>query len=126
MAQIGDKGAELDLLIRQGATFGPITITLSNPDNSPVSLVGSTIRVGIRKTPNSRDIEGFVVENTITNAIGGVFTMKISDESTTLLSADSESEFSPASTYLWNLDIEDSLGNSKPFFYGKVNVVRGV
>jgi hypothetical protein len=49
MPQIGTKGSELDLLIRQGATFGPNSCTLTNPDNSPVNLTGATIKMQLKK-----------------------------------------------------------------------------
>ncbi len=44
MATLGYIGERLDLLIRQGATFGPFDVTLANPDKTPVDLTGATVR----------------------------------------------------------------------------------
>ena len=44
MATLGYIGERLDLLIRQGATFGPFDVTLANPDKTPVNLTGATVQ----------------------------------------------------------------------------------
>lgn len=126
MPQIGTKGSELDLLIRQGATFGPIVSTITNPDTSPMNLTGATFRAQIRKTPTSPLVEGATADFTVTNAAAGQFSWGFSSAVTTLLAADSESELAAASTYVWDMELEDSTGRVIPLMYGKVNVFREV
>ena len=126
MPQIGTKGAELDLLIRQGATFGPVTSTIKNPNGSAMNITGATLRAQVRKTPTSPIGEGCTASFTITDAANGVFEWSFSDDATALLVADSESEIAPASTYVWDMEMEDSTGRVIPLMYGKVNVFREV
>ena len=123
---IGTKGAELDLLIRQGATFGPNASRLTNPNGTPVNLTGSTFRGQIRKTASDALSTGCAITFTITNAINGEFTWEVTDEATTVLVADSISESAPASTYVWDMEMEDSSGRVLPLAYGKVQVFREV
>lgn len=123
---IGSKGAELDIVIRQGATFGPMTITLTNPDTTPVNLTGSTITAKVRKYPGdntSLGISGVIV---LTNPSGGVFTWKFNADDTATLVADDESEEAPGSIYQYDLELEDSSGSILPLLYGKAKVFRDV
>lgn len=126
MPTIGTKGENLDLLIRQGATFGPHLVTLTNPDTSPVNLTGCTVRGQIRKTATLPLSTGVALTCTVTNAAAGQFTISISDEDTTLLTADPDSETADASTYVWDLELEDAGGNVIPLMYGVANVWREV
>lgn len=126
MAQIGTKGAELDLLIRQGATFGPVTSTLTNPDDSPIDLTGAIIRAQIRKTASSSIERGCVISFDIIDAANGVFQWYLDAQTTANLHADNESEDAPASMYVWDMELEDSIGRILPLIYGKVRVFREV
>jgi hypothetical protein len=126
MATIGTKGANLDLLIRQGATLGPVPCRLTNPDTSPMILTGSTFRGQIRKTPSSASSTGATAVCVITNATNGEFTFEFPVAATTALIADDVSEEAPASIYVWDLEIEDSVGRVTPIFYGTVKVFREV
>ena len=123
---IGTKGAELDLLIRQGATFGPNVCTLTNPNASPVNLAGATLRAQIRKTATSTLVPGAVGTFSITSAENGIFQWEFSAAVTALLTADNESELAAASVYVWDMEIEDAAGRVTPLCYGKVNVFREV
>lgn len=126
MPQIGTKGAELDLLIRQGATLGPIVSTIRNPDGSAMNITGAILRAQVRKTPTSPIGEGCVADFTILDASAGEFEFSFSASATELLLADSESETAAASTYVWDMEMEDSTGRVIPLLYGKVNVFREV
>lgn len=126
MPQIGSKGAKLDILIRQGATFGPQLCRLTNPDNTPVNLTGSTIRCQLRKTaddPTSLGITGTIV---ITNALNGEFTWEFTDEQTATLIADPVSETGPDSLYVYDMEMLDTTGRIIPLLEGNVNVYRDV
>lgn len=123
---IGSKGAELDIVIRQGATFGPMTCTLTNPDTTPINLTGSTITGQIRKYPDDVTSMGISATIVLTNPSGGVFTWSFTAASTATLDADPESENSPGSIYQYDLEMTDSSGRVIPLLYGKAKVFRNV
>lgn len=126
MSTIGTKGAELNLLIRQGATFGPVASRLTNPGGSAMSLTGATIRGQIRKTASSAGSTGATATCTVTNAANGEFTFTFPASVTAALIADDTSEEAPASIYVWDMELEDSTGRVIPLVYGRVNVFREV
>ena len=85
---IGTKGAQLDLLIRQGATFGAITTTVKNSiTKQPIELTGYTIRGQIRKTAASTLQEGAAASYEILNAEQGIFAFWFTAEATEALQA---------------------------------------
>ena len=122
---IGTKGAELDLLVRQGATFGPYQITLTNPDLTPVDLTGATFRAQIRKSPLSVIDQGISAVFTYTNRIGGVFGFEFTAQDTASLTAGVD-ENAADSQYLWDLEMQDSTGRVLPLLYGAVKLFREV
>jgi len=126
MAVVGTKGQQVDLLIRQGASLGPVACRLTNPDTSPMNLTGATIRAQIRKTASDALSTGAAAVCTVTNAANGEFTYEFTVEDTTLLTADATSESAPASVYVWDMELEDSVGRVTPLVYGTVNVFREV
>lgn len=126
MPVIGSKGAELDILIRQGATFGPNRCTLTNPDTSPINLTGCTFRGQIRKTASDALSTGCAATFTIVNAASGIFDWEFTAANTTALTADATSETAPASLYVYDIEMEDASGRVIPLVYGKVNVFREV
>lgn len=120
---IGHYGAPLNLRIKQGATFSP-TIILQNPDGSFVNLTGSQVRAQIRKNALDAAVAAsFVID--ILNAVGGEFKMTLTDEVTAAITA-GEMLTSTASKYVWDCEMEDSLGRVTPLFYGQVDVFREV
>lgn len=123
---IGTKGAELDLLIRQGATFGPNTSTLTNPDTSPVNLTGATIKAFIRKSPKSTRMPFIQATVVITNAAAGQFTWTFPATETEKLIADDAGETAADSTYVWDMELTDASGRVLPMLYGAVKVFREV
>ena len=122
---IGSKGAELDLLIRQGATLGPYPARLVNPDTSPMDLTGCTLRAQVRKTYSTDLQTGASAVFTIVNALDGRFTWKIPATSTRELAA-GPTELHKDSLYVWDMEIEDSQGDVTPLLYGVVKVFREV
>ena len=126
MAVVGTKGQEVDLLIRQGATLGPVLCRLTNPNATAMNLTGAVIRGQIRKTASSAGSTGATAVCTITNALNGEFTYEFTAAATTALVADDNSEEAPASIYVWDMELEDSTGRITPLVYGKVNVFREV
>lgn len=124
---IGTKGAQLDLLIRQGATFGAITTTVRNSVTlEPIDLNGYTIRGQIRKSAASTLQEGATASFQIINAEMGVFAFWFTAAATTALQADSVSEDAPASQYVWDMEMESADGMVQALMYGDVKVFREV
>lgn len=124
---IGTKGAQLDLLIRQGATFGPIRTTIRNSlTNLPVNLTGHTVRGQIRKTAASTLQDGASAEFRIEDAERGIVSFWFNAEATRALQADSISEDAPASQYVWDMEMESPSGFVQPLMYGNVKVFREV
>jgi hypothetical protein len=120
---IGSFGSKLNLNIRQGGTFDA-TATAKNPDTTPINLTGATVRGQIRK----KALDTAVVESftcTITDAVNGVFTFGLTDEETAAIAA-GEQPTEEASLYVWDMELEDSLGRVTPLFYGNVTVLREV
>jgi hypothetical protein len=121
---IGFLGEEYNLLIRQGATFGPVTVTMTNPDTTPVNLTGCTIRGKIRrKALDAAVVATFTVS--ITDAVNGGYQFSLTDEVTSAMTA-GEYTSSSESKYVWDLEMEDTLGKVLPLYYGKVTVLREV
>lgn len=122
--QIGSIGNRLDLLIRQGGTFGPVTDTLANPDGSPVDLTGATIRGQIRKQPSDTAIVASF-DVVITNALGGEYTFGLPASTTAGITAGADVT-KPDSIYAWDIELQDTLGRVIPLHWGTVRVHREV
>ena len=120
---IGSKGAELDLLIRQGATF--LASSQMTTGGTPVNLTGATLRAQIRKTPSNTIAEGATAVCTITNAVEGRFTWEFTDEATAALVAGVD-ENDSLSQYVWDMEVEYADGRVYPVMYGVVKVFREV
>lgn len=113
----------MDLLIRQGATFGPHILTMKNPDNSTVDLTGMTFRGSIRRDVKSTTKYDLVFE--ITDAVGGVVKISMTGAATALIPAGPTLTHQD-SKYVWDAEVEDSLGGVTALYYGKVSVFREI
>ncbi len=122
---LGTLGEELNLLIKQGSTFGPMTVVATNQSNGAViDLTSCTIRAQMRrKALDVGVIATFDVQ--IIDAAGGEFTFELSDEITAAIEVD-EILQKPLSQFTWDMELEDSIGNVIPLFYGKAEVYREV
>lgn len=125
VSTIGSIGQELNLLIRQGGTFGPCEVTLTNPDGSAVDLTGSTLRAQLRQKALDSGTPVATFTITVTDATGGVFTFGLSDEITAGIAC-GETRDRPESRYQWDLELEDLQGRVTPLLYGMVTVWREV
>lgn len=126
MPTIGHKGDQLDLLIRQGATLGPVNMLLEEDDGSPLNLTGCTLVAQIAKTADGPLIAGASATFTILNATGGEAEWTFTDEATAVLSADPDSETAEGSTYVWGMDLHRADGRVEALLYGTVNVFRNI
>jgi hypothetical protein len=124
MAALGYIGEKLDLLIRQGATLGPFTAQMVNPDNSSVNLTGCELRAQIRKKALDPTVVTPITVS-ITEPISGQYVLGLSAELTAAIIA-GESIKDPASKYVWDMELVDSTGQVLPIYYGDVTVFREV
>lgn len=122
--RIGSYGERMDVLLRQGGTFGPYTATMKNPDGTAVDLTGCLIRGQLRKKALDTTIVA-TLDCAITNATGGVYTFGLSAATTAAIPA-GEKVTDRASQYVWDLELVDSSGRVIPLYYGPVIILREV
>lgn len=125
---LGYFGEKLDLLIRQGATFGPFEVLIKNPDLSAVNLTGCFIRGKIRKKALDTLVTAELVVTINPDQVGlgkGKFTFGLSNSITAAIIA-GEFAIDAASLYVWDMEWEDAIGNVLAMFYGSVKVQREV
>ena len=122
-SSIGSKGDCLNLVIRQGSTFGPFTMTLTNPDESPMDLTGTSFDAHIRKYVNADVAVDIDVQ--ITDAVNGVIQFTIDSATTAALTCGNK-ETDLSSIYQWDMEMTDTLGRIIPIVYGQVSVFREI
>ena len=120
-----NKGKELNLTIRQGATFGPIVCTLKDSTGTPINITGYTVVAQVRKTPFARKASGFAATCVIVNGAAGQFSFEFEAEDTAKLVA-GESENDADSLYSWDLELIQPDTRVIPAVYGTVKVFREV
>lgn len=120
-----NKGKELNLTIRQGATFGPIVCTLKDSTGTPVNITGYTVAAQVRKTPFTRRASGFAATCVIVNGAAGQFSFEFEAEDTAKLIV-GESENDTDSLYYWDLELIQPDTRVIPVIYGTVKVFREV
>ena len=125
MAEIGNKGSNLDILIRQGATFGMVESTLKDENGSPINLTGAIIRGQIRKSPNDLVRANAEFDCVVINEEMGVFQWGLSYAKTTTLTAGVD-ENDPSSKYYYDIEVEYPNGRIDPLIYGVARVFREV
>lgn len=124
MAVLGDIGEKIDLKIRQGADFGPITETLVNPNETPVDLTGCTVQGQIRKTAASTEVVAAITFEII-DAAAGTIRWGLSNAQTAAIAAGDDLK-ARESRYVWDRELIDSTGRVVPLSYGDVLVWREV
>ncbi len=120
-----NKGKELNLTIRQGATFGPIVCTLKDSTGIPVNITGYTVAAQVRKTPFTRRASGFAATCVIVDGAAGQFSFEFEAEDTAKLVV-GESENDTDSLYYWDLELIQPDTRVIPVIYGTVKVFREV
>lgn len=121
--KIGSIGQQLNLLIKQGGTFGPHEVTLTNPDSTPVNLTGCTLEGGVKHKVTDQNFVPFAF--VMTDPANGVFTFGMTDETTSLLAAGAQLT-DLASKAVYDISLNDTAGQRVPLFYGDVEVFRRV
>ena len=117
MAQVGTRGERLDLIVRQGATLGPHTVTITNPDGSAVNLTGCTIHGQVRKDPldTGTPVASFVIN--YVDPVAGKYSFEISHTVTAAIPA-GEFQNSSESMYQYDMELVDSQNRIIPLHYG--------
>lgn len=116
---IGTYGEQLDLKVKQGSTFGPMTVTVADVD-----LTSCAVRGQVRKKAlDTALVVSFTCD--ITDAAGGIFTFGLTDEETAAIPCD-ETTLTPGSQYVYDIELEDSVGRVTPLLYGKFVMFREV
>lgn len=121
---LGFVGEELNLLIRQGATFGPIQFIMKNADGSSVNLTGCTIQGQIRKTALASVVTK-ALACTITSPSTGQYEISLTAAQTAQIKAVEDAK-SSENKYVWDLELIDSIGRVIPLYYGVVMIFREV
>jgi hypothetical protein len=120
--QIGDIGSRLDLVMRQGATFGPVKVQLRNPGSTPIDLTGCTVEGGVRRrVVDQQFMEAFNVQ--MIDARLGQFRFGLTNTQTEALVRNERSY--ERAQFFWELRLTDSQSNVRSLFYGDVLVYLG-
>ena len=122
--QIGGKGSQLDILIRQGATFGPHRITLKDENSNSIVLTGFEFTGQIRKSISSAQVTA-VIQTEIIDEQNGIIEISIPWNVTKDIPA-GENEKDEKSLYLWDFEMRDPQNKVTPLFYGQVKVFREI
>jgi len=106
---ISNRGAEVTLELTGVSLYA--TLTLSNPDGTPLDLTGCTLAAQIRRFPADSGEPLVDMGVTITDAAAGEATLEITDE------VASELNFDRAK---WDLKLTDTLGRTHQLCQGPV------
>lgn len=128
MAELGTKGSELNLLVRQGATQGTYYMSIKTQGSTtlPIDLTGAIFRAQIRKTADSAPLTGVTFTFVITDALNGEATWEIPASSTSKIPCSEIDENQEESMYVWDMEVELAGGKVLPLVYGTVKVFREV
>lgn len=120
---IGTIGDKVDLLIRQGATFGPFWVELTDEAGAPIDITGCVVKASMRKAIDD-------IEPTAEFAIGydylaGKFSYMLAKTVTSGLVPGATLK-DPVGKYLWDLEITWADTSTSPLMYGDVTVFREI
>ena len=124
MITLGYIGEELNLKIRQGASFGPFRAEMKNADGTIVNLTGCTVRGQLRKKALDADVVATLV-CVITEPLLGKYEFGLPVEATTLLPAGEQLSASE-SQYVFDIELLTLAGEVVPLYFGKVQNFREV
>ena len=122
--KIGMIGDRLDLLIRQGATFGPFRLQLKNPDGSFVNLSDATFRGQIRKTPDALVAAGAFIF-VVTAALEGKVEFELDAVTSAAIAAGIDPD-DEESMYVYDIEYVNEENRVLPLLYGNVQLFREV
>lgn len=123
MQVLSNYGAQLNLAIAQGTDFGPVTLTFTNPDTTPLNLTGCTLAAALKSQPLGPVVEPFTM--TITDPTHGVATLFMPAATTAALTC-GPSPFDVASVYQWDMKLTDASGDVSRPLWGTASVLRSI
>lgn len=120
---IGTIGDKVDLLIRQGATFGPYWIEIVDEAGAPIDLTGCVVKASMRKeigdaVPAAEFTIGY-------NALEGKFSYMLTKAVTSALVAGATVK-DPVGKNFWDCEITWLDGSVSPICYGDATVFREI
>ncbi len=122
MLELGFLGEELNLTMVQGADFGPVLVTTTSPDDTPVDFTGCTFRGQIR-SKFGKHLANITV--TMDNPGDGEYSFGVPASVTAKLPAGADLD-SEDSVHRWDLECVDSSGLIVPVYYGTVTVRKRI
>jgi hypothetical protein len=121
---LGYWGENVDLHIRQGATFGTHRLRLKQMDGTPFPLTGCTPSGQIRRTAASSTVVASL-SFSVADEAGGLLDMSLTDEATAAIVAAELPEASD-SRYVYDVHLATADGRVIPVAWGAVIVLRRV
>lgn len=121
MAKLGSVGKKLDLLIKQGSTFGEYPLTLKNADKTPKNLTGYTFSGRIKKSYSSTVVIAEIVFRPI-DLVNGKIGISIPAAVTSTIKGNPDG----VSEYVYDIEYTDTNGFVEPILYGDVEVFSNV
>ena len=120
---IGTIGDKVDLLIRQGATFGPYWVEMQDENGAPIDLTGCVVSASMRKNiddaiPTAEFTIGY-------DYLAGKFSYSLSKIVTAGITPGSTLK-DPLGKYFWDCEITWADNTSSPLLYGDVTVFREI
>lgn len=115
MASIGTIGNKLDLLFRQGSSFGPYQITIKNAAGLPINLTGYTFSAKIKKSYSTATTLADIIVTPVNLELG-----IISISMPSLVTQNIKGNPDKNADYIWDMEYTDTNGLVEPLFYGKV------
>lgn len=122
--ELGWLGEKTDIGIKQGATFGPNYISLTDEAGAAFDLTGSTPIGSFGKTAYSENPVGAVFSFDV-DISGEFFTWTMSASASALIPCSEIDENQDESIYDYEVNIELADGRIIPIVYGKAYVLRG-
>lgn len=120
---IGTIGDKVDLLIRQGATFGPYWVEMQDENGAAIDLTGCVVNASMRKSIDDAEP---TAEFTITyDYLAGKFAYGLSKAITSAITAGTTLK-DPVGKYLWDCEITWADSTTSPLMYGDVTVFREI
>jgi len=119
---IGYDGESFNLLITQGADYGPVEGQVLTAAGKPYDLTGCTLDAVLRKSMNSTTSYG-AISVAITDAATGKYQLSMQRAITTLLPC-GDSVSDAKSKYVWQLRITESNGRISQLAKGEAAVSK--
>lgn len=123
---VSNIGAVVNLAIAQATDFGPVTLTFTNPDGTPVDLTGVTLAADLALPATPRTPVATFTLTITSPPTAGIALMSMPDATTATLSAQAYPGDTSQGNYVWDLKMTSAGGLVSRPLYGQVTVWREV